>query len=141
MKRWIVLFSLLALPAVADFGPESVTRVTDCVYYRMCDAEGDTGICERTVGGASGDIVATIAGTKSLTLFGTSSNGTYTCDLYGATRDCAAAATCNSQDLTTTSLSDTGDIISLTGNLDRVWVSCSAIQSEKEVTVDKLACY
>jgi len=141
MKRWIALFSLFAFSASADFGPEQVSRVSNCVYYRMCDLEGDTGICERTVGGAAGDIVATIAGTTSLTLFGTSSTGTYTCDLFGATRDCSAAATCNSQDLTTTSLSNTGDVISLTGNLDRVWVNCSAIEGSKTVTIDMLACY
>ena len=126
-----VLF--VAAPAWTDVRPAQ-TKVRSCTKYTMCTAQTTTGICT----GAGGDqIVARVAGHKSLTFSGHQSTGNYTCDIV--VNDSGHDASSNEgTTVNASSLTQAAQALSLEANFDYLWITCPTVATNVEVTL--LAC-
>jgi hypothetical protein len=144
MKRLALFLSIaLAMPALADNpplsqsvfnGPTGITKVGT-----LCSAQTATSTgCTGTVNGTSDQLVADLRGFTSVAFYSNQSASTsYTCDVYSSDNGYDSDSGVG-QDRSTTSLSETQEMIVLDGALGFVWVECSSI-ANSSVTVTFVA--
>ena len=141
MKRSLLLALLVLLMAGSAWGdvaPEVVENYgSEGVLYAMCDAQpfGSTGVCTR-----DGDqIVLNAAGFASLTFYSMqATTTTYTCDIYSRDQSHDTAVAGNGFKINATSLSESQEVLTLSGPFSRVWVNCTAM-NDNQVTIHVLA--
>ena len=138
MRGFIIALGLLLVASVAWADvPVSPTAVRNgCVQYTLCAAEANGALpCKDS--GATGVLVARLAGNYVQTLYATQSTATtFTCHLYSS--DNGYSATLRQQ-ITSAALTKTQQVITIEGPLDYEWIECSAI-ADNAVTITSLAC-
>jgi hypothetical protein len=133
----LALGMLLAGSALAADVPVSPKAVrSGCSQYTLCDAEADAALpCKNS--GATGVMVARLAGNYTQTLYATQATATtFSCHLFSS--DNGYSATLRQQ-ITAVALSETQYVITIEGPLDYEWIECSAI-ADNQVTITSLAC-
>ena len=139
MKHLLLILGtlLLAWPAAGGDVPATNRPLANgCKSWTLCDAEANAALpCKDS--GATGVIVARLAGNYVQTLYATQSTATtFSCHLYSS--DNGYSATLRQQ-ITTAALTKTQQVITIEGPLDYEWIECSAI-ADNQVTITTLAC-
>lgn len=149
MKRLAILAVLWSVPAFADVGPPSSPSApvpvralgSDALVGTLCWAQtaATTGCTYLAANGGNGDqIVADLRGYTSVTLYSNQTTATtYTCDAYSSDNGYDADSGVGT-DRSTTSLSESQEMIVLSGALSYLWIECAAI-GDNSVTVTFLA--
>jgi len=136
MKGFFVfMLVMFATQAMADTSPSrSGVGQNGCYIYTMCDAQTATGAC--TVSPAAGDErVAVLGDMSNLTLYGNqSSDDAHTCNLH--TSDTGYDASSGEGQLVNSSpLTDSAQVISISGLFYHLWVECTTITTQATVTM------
>ena len=138
MRKFIIALGLLLLaaPAWADVPVTGTAVRNGCSQFVLCDAEANGALpCKDS--GATGVMVARLAGNYVQTLYATQSTATtFSCHLFSS--DNGYSATLRQQ-ITTAALTKTQQVITIEGPLDYEWIECSAI-ADNQVTITSLAC-
>ena len=141
MKNSILLVPLVLLMAGSAWGdvaPEVVENYgSEGVMYKMCDAQTAAAVCTK-----DGDqIVLNAAGFSSLTFYGMQSTDVaYSCDIYSRDQSHDTAVEANGFKINVTSLSETQEVITLSGPFSRVWIKCTSLTGGgNSVTITALA--
>ena len=140
MKNSILLVPLVLLmagSAWADVAPETAEYYgSEGALYTMCDAQTTVpAVCTR-----DGDqIVLNAAGFSSLTFYAMQTTSTtFSCDIYSRDQSHDTSVEANGFKINVTSLSETQEVITLSGPFSRVWVKCTSIP-DGQVTITALA--
>ena len=140
MKHLLLILGtlLLAMPAAGGDVPATNRPLANgCKSWTLCDAEADAALpCKDS--GATGVLVARLAGNYVQTLYATQSTATtFSCHLYSS--DNGYSATLRQQ-ITSVPLTQAQFVRTIEGPLDYEWIECSAINADGVVTVTALAC-
>ena len=133
MRWFAALLILIPVTAFADQAPARTKVNAKCMQYRMCDAEGDTGVC---LGDAAQEIVLHVGQYADYIFDSVQSVGSYTCNIFTNNQGHDAQAT-NDQ-VNTTSITDEEPIYTMRVLLRYLWINCSEIVTT--VTIDVLVC-
>ena len=129
----ILVSILLAGSAWADVAPEKVNVTGNAVEYTMCDAQATAVVCTRD----GDEIVLNGSDLISLTFFSTESTATtFNCDIYSSSTTYGAGTPAGFK-VNVTSLSETQEVLTLSGPFIYVWVKCTAI-ADNQVTIKAL---
>ena len=137
----ILVSMLLTGVSSADTPPIKSEDVTGNPMYKMCNAQltGNTGVCK--VGGvtAGDEYVLNASGFNSLTFFSMQSDAnTYSCDIYSRDQSHDTVTAGNGFKVNVTSLSETQEVLTLSGPFNYIWINCTAI-ADNSVTINVLA--
>lgn len=139
--KYFLLLMLIAGVAGADTSPPQESLSYGCVKYTMCNAQTATDEC--TVLPASGDeLVVRVATNSNLTFYSTASTAsTYSCDVISNDQGFdASAPTGNGFQINTASITPAAPILSFSGLFDFMWIDCSAINGDGNVTITLQMC-
>lgn len=145
MKRLTILIAFLLLvvfdATAADIKPARTKVNNLCSSFRLCDAEGDTGVCQDPTG--TDEIVFFSGRTSDYTLYSTlSTSADYTCNIFTSSDGTPSSGT-NDQ-VNTASITDEVPVYTMNVLLQYLWINCSAIDTGAgfgdRVTIDAVVC-
>lgn len=132
-----VVLALASFTAHADTNPKVVESMGEFgAIYTMCDAQTATGDCLDVKGD---EIVLQAGAFKFLTFYSKQSTAsTYTCDVM-SNEIGHDAASGTGDDLTATAITEAAETTTLEGVFGYIWVTCSAINADGNVTISVVA--